>query len=450
MSKRLPVLVAALSCAVLTAGILSRDTGGRSEPEGKVPSVKAVNYAEHIAPILNKHCVECHRPGEVAPFSLVGYENAKKRSAIVAVITETKRMPPWKAVHGFGEFEDENRLTPEQIQTLANWEKAGAPRGDKAKEPAPPKFSSEWPHGEPDMIASASKPFQLGAEGEDLYRNFVVKTDFKETKWVSAIAVRPSNPKVVHHVIAFIDEKGQAVKREAVTKDGQEGYSSQGGGVGFAPDGSFGGWAPGVRSKMSTGDVAFELKPGAAIVMQVHYHKSGKPETDQTKLGLYFAKKAPAKVLKLAWLANPLIRLKPGEKNQKVQLRVPIPVDVTVYGVMPHMHMLGRSMKAVVEMPDGSTKPLIYVDDWDFNWQLTYAFKQPVKVPKGSKIFIEGFYDNSSDNPNNPNDPPKMVTWGEQTADEMFLFVAAYTVDNANEEFNDRAALIKALFGGGN
>ena len=448
MANSFSLFVPLTAAAAASIALLASPQPDRDGPDTHGRDARATTYATDIAPILDKNCVSCHRPGQVAPFSLIGYDNAKKWASTIVAVTKTKRMPPWKAVQGFGEFLDENRLSNEQIEAISNWEKAGMPRGDKALEPKPRTFSSEWAIGAPDLIVSANKPFKIGAEGNDVYRNFVIPTNFKETRWVSGIDVRPGNPKVVHHVIAFLDDKDRAKRQEDNTKDGQEGYSSWGGGVGFEPDGSFGGWAPGVRARKSNGETAFELKPGTTIVMQVHYHKSGKPEEDQTKLGLYFAKEKPKQVLKLAWLANPLFKLKAGEKDQKVELNITLPADITLHGVMPHMHMLGRSMKATATLPDGKLVPLIYIDDWDFNWQLTYAYKQPIRLPKGTKIYIEAVYDNSAENPRNPHSPPKQITWGEQTTDEMMLFVAAYSTDD-NKGFDDRAALIKALFGKG-
>jgi mono/diheme cytochrome c family protein len=436
MVRQLLFLVPAMGAILLAAPAIA--------PADPQPPKKKITYADQVAGILNKHCVECHRPGEVAPFSLVGYENAKRWASMISLIAGQRKMPPWKAVPGHGEFRDENRLTDEQIATLKAWSDAGAPRGNPAAEPKPPVFPKGWRLGEPDLIVSADKPFELGAEGDDVYRNFVVKTDFKETRWVRAIDVKPGNTKVVHHVIAFLDENGRAVELQEKNKDGQPGYGSWGGGVGFMPNGSLGGWAPGVTAKATDDDAAFELKPGTSIVLQVHYHKSGKPETDQTRVGVYFSKKPPKKVLHLAWLANPLLRLRAGEKHNVVKLDMTVPEDVTIHGVMPHMHQLGRSMKASLELPDGTTKPLIFVDDWDFNWQLQYVYKNPVFVPKGSKVHIEAVYDNSADNPRNPNSPPKMVTWGEQTSDEMLLLVVAYTT-KTNKAFDDRAALIKSL-----
>lgn len=393
---------------------------------GNAPAKPVVTYADHVANILNTRCLECHRPGEVAPFSLVGYENAKKWSQNILRATEAKRMPPWKAVPGFGEFAGENRLTEAELQTLRDWVDAGAPRGDADKEPTPPKFPEGWRLGEPDLTLKNEKPFNLEADGADVYRNFVFKTNFAEPRYVTAMDVRPGNKKVVHHVIAFVDVSGRAEKLEADTHDGQAGYTTFGG-PGFAPDTSFGGWAPGYRANPADPGMGFLLKPGATVVVQVHYHKSGKPEQDQTEIGLYFSKVPVTRVLELAWVAQPFLRIPAGEPAHTARLVYPIRMDATIYGVMPHMHLLGRSMKAEIEFPDGTRQPLIHVDDWDFRWQLGYQLKQPIKVPKGSKIVAEAVFDNSASNPHQPNNPPKDVRWGEDTTDEMFLLVVPFT-----------------------
>jgi thiol-disulfide isomerase/thioredoxin len=387
------------------------------------PSVAKVNFAEHVAPILYRACTTCHRPGEVAPFPLTNYEEARKWADNIAAVTKRRSMPPWKAVPGFGDFHGENRLSDLEIATLQNWALAKAPRGDAAKEPKTPTFPKGWALGEPDLVLQPSKTFKLPAEGRDIYRHFVLKTNLKEPVWVTGIDAKPGNRTVVHHVIAFLDGKGRAAKLDGREKDGQEGYNAFGA-PGFIPDGALGGWAPGSQPISLPKGVGFRLDPGVDVVLQVHYHLSGKEEVDQTKLGLYFSKAPVQREVRIQWLANPLFRLKAGDANAVVKLTVPIFQDQICYGVMPHMHMLGKSMKAEAELPDGTRKPLIWVQDWDFNWQFTYAFKEPVRLPRGSKVHIEAMYDNSANNPNNPNDPPKDITWGEETTDEMFLLVA--------------------------
>lgn len=433
------VLGAAALTAVVFGAVSNRpiEKVGKSEAptsDARLTDVKskkrAVNYATDVAPILNRRCVACHRPGEVAPFSLVGYDNAKKWSHMTANVTGKRVMPPWKAVEGFGEFQDENRLTADEIDILKQWDEQNAPRGNKKQEPAAPKFpSGEWTLGQPDVVLSPSKPFKVGAEGPDLYRNFVLRNDSDKPIWVNAMDVRPGNKKIVHHVITFLDRAQSGRKLEAQANDGQEGYTSDGGGVGFLPSGSLGGWAPGIRARYAPKGTAFRVAPGTDYIVQVHYHRSGKPEEDMTKVGLYLTKEPVEKELNLQWMLHLALNIPPGEKEYKIRREYTVPADATLYGVMPHMHLLGKSMKAWLEFPDGTKKPLVHVDDWDFNWQLQYAFKEPIKVPKGTKEIVEAVYDNSADNPRNPNSPPKRVTWGEETTDEMFLLIAVYTRD---------------------
>ncbi|MDQ2987165.1 MAG: ascorbate-dependent monooxygenase [Armatimonadota bacterium] len=405
------------------AGIMVGSMAPRAEVKGEP------TFATDIAPLIFEKCTPCHRQGQVAPFSLLSYEDAKSRATTIARVVEKRFMPPWKAVSGYGSFKHENRLTDGQIRSIRAWADAGAPRGDASKEPKPPAFSTEWALGKPDLVLSAEKDYKLSPEGEDVYRNFVIKTNYSESKWIRAIDVAPGNRKVVHHVIAFLDGADRAKALEAKAGDGQPGYESSGGGVGFMPDGALGGWAPGLQPFETPKGTAFELKPGTTIVLQVHYHKSGKEETDRTKLAVYLAGEKIEREMRLAWIANPFFRLQPGNAAQPVNMAFTLPYDVTAYGAMPHMHLLGRSMKAWVEMPDGKEIPLVHIDGWDFNWQLTYEFLQPLKLPAGATIRATSIYDNSKDNINNPNSPPKLVRWGEQTTDEMALLIVSYTRD---------------------
>lgn len=421
---------AALSlCAAFSLGGLVRD----GSSVGKSPT-----YAGEVASILNKNCVSCHRPGEVAPFSLIGYENARKHADTIVAATSSRIMPPWKAMPGHGEFLDEKRLTTVQIETLKNWAANGTPRGDAAKEPKTPTFASGWSLGEPDLVLSPKTTINLSPEGPDEYRNFVLDNTSKETRYVRAIDCKPGNRKIVHHVAVYIDESGMAARREASDKDGQEGYTTFGG-PGFNPTGILGIWAPGYNARRTAPGTAFELKPGATMVMQVHYHRNGKDEKDKSKLGIYYAKSKPAKVARYGIFVDPTLNIPAGEPNFKLTRSFELTAETTLYGIMPHMHLLGKEMKVRAELPDGKKVPLIYIADWDFNWQMQYEFKKPIVLPAGTKIVVEARYDNSADNPRNPNSPPKPMRFGEQTTDEMFVlvFTQTSTLDRPFFEFGD-------------
>ncbi len=423
-------LVLLLPLAALGLVAARADEPKKAVAKAPAKAVAKPTYANDVAPIVNRACVSCHQAGEVAPFSLTGYENALKWKDMVAGVTKTRQMPPWKAAPGYGEFQHENRLSDEEIQTLANWAATGAPRGDRKREPALPKPPiGGWTLGKPDLVFQGKAEYRLDAEGPDVYRNFVVRNPSSEALWVRAMDVHPSNKKIVHHVIVYVDGGHQGQKLSDATKDGQDGYVSSGGGVGFLPTGALGGWAPGLRPYETPQGQAMKVPAGADLVIQVHYHKSGKPEKDLTNVGLYLAKEPIEKEVRLAWIANFGIDIPPNDKAYAAHKEFTIRQDMTLHSLMPHMHLLGRSMRAKAVTPDGQEIPLIDVPNWDFNWQLNYALKRPLALPKGSKILVDAVYDNSTDNPSNPSNPPRRVGWGEETTDEMFLLIAAYTVD---------------------
>lgn len=427
----------ALTCAaVVSVSLLlhspARAEGNAPKPDApkhkEVPRAKrVVTYAKDIAPILYQNCASCHRAGEIGPFALMSYADAKKRAAQLASVTESRFMPPWHA-ESHGEFRDERKLTPEQIATIKEWVAAGSPQGSAAALPPPPKFPQGWSLGQPDLVLEPSKSYTLAAEGGDVYRCFVIPGGQTEDRYVSAMEVRPGNAKVVHHVIAYLDVSGKAKQKEAQNTDGQPGYTSYGG-IGTAPAGTLGGWAPGNLPRFLPDGVGTLLPKGADIVLQVHYHRSGKPETDQTRMGIYFCKKPVEKRLRILPVAG-LLAIPAGDANYTVQgFPMNIPSDATILGVMPHMHLLGKEMTVTATLPDSTTKTLVHVPNYDFNWQTTYMYKEPVKVAQGTRLGLTAHYDNSTSNPRNPNSPPKKVGWGEQTTDEMCLAFVYYTLD---------------------
>lgn len=388
---------------------------------------QTVTYAKDIAPILYQNCTTCHRAGEAAPLTLASYADAKKRAAQIAIVTNSRQMPPWKA-DSHGEFQDERRLTDAQIAQLKRWADSGAPEGNPQQTPPVPHFPAGWALGQPDLIVTPSEAYTVAAEGRDVYRCYVIPTHFAEDRYVSTLDVHPGNRAVVHHTIAYVDTSGAARQKEDATHDGSPGYPEFGG-LGFLPAGMLGGWAPGSLPHPLPTDTGILLPKGADIVLEVHYHKDGKPETDRTQVALYFNKGQVARPVHLFPLVNTGLRLPPGDKDCVVKASLPVVINTTLLTIFPHMHVLGRQMTVTATLPDGTQKMLVDVPDWDFNWQGFYAYKQPVHLPAGSRINLVAHYDNSADNPRNPSSPPKEVKWGEQTTDEMCLCYLGFTVD---------------------
>ena len=400
---------------------------------------KAPTFSAAIAPILYANCVTCHRPGEAAPFPLISYEDVAKRAKLIVKVTGSRYMPPWHAAHGFGDFADERRLTDDQIDVFGRWLKAGMPRGDLSKLPALPQFADGWQLGKPDLILEMPAAFNVPAEGPDIYRNFVLPTGLSDDKWIRAVEFRPSARKVVHHAL-FSYIRGGAVNAVA-NADGQPGFR---GGMplalipGFAPAGELGGWAVGTTPRFLPEGLARPIAKGSDLILQLHFHPTGKPETEKSVVGLYFSSTPPERRLMtpsipgfFGLLAG--IDIPPGEKAFTIKGVYTVPADMRVLSVTAHAHYLGKDIKATATKPDGSIEPLLWIQDWDFTWQDRYDYKTPVFLPKGTRIDATITYDNSADNPHNPCNPPRRVRWGIQSFDEMgavgFLMVAANKED---------------------
>lgn len=416
------------------------------------PSVRAeeITYTRHVAPILNKHCAGCHRPGEVGPFSLLSYTDVARRADFLKEITGSRRMPPWKPEPGFGEFLDERRMTDAEIKTIAQWADSGAKQGDPKDLPPLPKFVDGWQLGEPDLIVKMTEPFKLDATGKDVQQCFVIPIPLEVGKFVSAVEFRPGNRKIVHHAIFYLDSTGVARKKDEAEKG--PGYHSFGG-PGFVPTGGLGAWAPGSTPRHLPDDVGKFLKKGSDLVMQIHYHPNGKENTDQSSLGIYFSKKPVERLVAGIGLRSVLFVIPPGDKRYKLTADSdPLPCDAEVYGIGPHMHLIGREMKVVAVTPDKKEIPMIWIKDWDFNWQGGYAYKEPLKLPKGTVLKMEAYYDNSKDNPFQPSNPPIPVTWGEQTTNEMCLCGVQMLVkdrEDLNKIASMRGARLGIILGGG-
>jgi peroxiredoxin len=391
-----------------------------------------INYTKHVAPIIQQQCQTCHRPGEVGPFSLMTYKQAVNWAKDIKDYTQRREMPPWKVAEGSA-FKNERKMSEKDIETLAKWVDAGCPQGDPKDAPPPVQFTSGWQLGEPDLVLSADADFQLGASGRDLFRCFVLPTNLTEDKYIRAIEVRPSNARVVHHTLNFIDTAGRARKLEQTEKDRVKkegemdlgpGYSMSMG-IGFLPSGAIGGWAPGQLPYVLPKDSYWSLPKGSDVVVQVHYHRNGRVEKDRTQIGIYFAKEKPAKRLESLVLPGRFLFVPVGN-DFVVKGNIVVDQDCDLHTVMPHMHMLGKSIKVTMTPPDGQPSTLINIKEWDYNWQETYFFKETIPVKAGTKFDVEAHFDNSAANPKNPNNPPKTVPFGEQTTNEMcFVFFSA-------------------------
>jgi hypothetical protein len=378
-------------------------------------------FAKDVAPILQKNCQQCHRPGQVGPFSLVAYDQARKRAGDIAAQVVDRKMPPWKPDPKVGPaFKHSKALSEDEIATLSAWAEAGAPEGDRSDLPTPPVYRDGWALGDPDLVLEASEDFAIPAGGKDIYRCFVIPTNLPDDKYISAIEYRAGNAKVVHHILTYVDTAGQARKRDEA--DPGLGYSCSFG-PGIEIHGDLGGWAPGNEPAFLPEGVGRILPSKADVVMQVHYHPSGKPETDRTRIGIYFAKKPIKQLLHWNAVGNFGLYLPAKSSNVEVEAgwKIPefgwkVPVDVTALAVTPHMHLLGQDITMSVTFPDGKDLDLIKIGDWDFNWQNTYYFEKPIELPKGSLVKVRAHFNNPS---------AKVVKWGEGTNDEMCIgFIA--------------------------
>jgi hypothetical protein len=456
-----------------------------SEPASETKSnteAEPITFAKQVAPIIYEKCSICHRPGQVGPFSLIAFDDVKKRAGTIKAVVEKGYMPPWKASNHNVEFSNDRRLTDDQKKTLLDWINADCPSGDLQKAPPPPDFPDGWTLGQPDLVVKMEAGFDIPADGPDIYRSFVFKLDLDEDKWVKAIELRPSARSAVHHALFFLDSSGNARKLDA--KDGQAGIagmgflsdfggsegaglvtqasgilnrlkanrksdtglSSEEGRIDASLDRGLGGYVPGAMPSLLPGDLALPLPKGADIVMQTHFHPTGKPEREQAELALYFAKAPPKKRLvqiqvpaMFGFGAN--INIPPEEDNYRVEDSFTLPIDVEAISVGGHAHYICKSMKMVATKPDGDEVVLLEIDEWDLDWQDRYLYATAIPLPAGTKVHSMIVYDNSSQNPENPYSPPRQIRWGRQSNDEMGSISLAVVASDESENPQLRKAV---------
>ncbi|HEX4997741.1 MAG TPA: hypothetical protein VFY29_05925 [Terriglobia bacterium] len=424
-----------------------------------------VTFSEHIAPIVYKNCTTCHHTGEAVPFTLMNYDEVKRHGKTIAAVTERRYMPPWHGASEMGHFRDERGLNDNEIRLIRAWVDDGMPSGDLAKAPAAPQYTDGWRLGTPDLVVRMERPFEVPASGPDVFRNFAIKLNLKETKWVRAIDFRPS-ARVSHHALFFLDQTGEAIRLQSQEKEsGFSGMSFLGGRglealltrANASPNedtssqnlwGGLGGWAVGAIAHPLPDGLARPLAAGTDLVLQMHFHPTGKVEREQATVAFYFADKPPVKTLSAVQMP-PLfgalagINLAPGVKDFAIRDTFTVPVDVDVISMGAHAHYLATHMTLRATLPGRATRVLASVPKWDFNWQERYTYTEPIRLPKGTRLEVEIEYDNSVDNPNNPRNPPQQVWWGQQSFDEMGAMTLELVAANEEDLPEFRTAVLQ-------
>jgi hypothetical protein len=397
-----------------------------------------VTFHKDVQPILQNHCQECHRPGQVAPMSLLTYQQARPWAKSIRQAVATKKMPPWFADPHEGKFSNDRSLSQSNIDTLVAWVDAGAPEGNPKDAPAPREWAEGgWNAGKPDLVVEAPVPFQVPAKGEIPYQWVIVPTNLKEDKWVVSAEVMPGDRSVIHHIVLSIREPGNpwmADKKPGEYFGGTLAIE-RGGKLAGSPEtmgGYFAQYEPGSIVPPANPHVATLLKAGSDIVFQIHYTPNGKATTDQTKVGFIFSDRPPDMKFVNVTAINPTFVIPPGADNYKIEASATVNFDGELVSIYPHAHLRGKAYEFRAVYPTGEEETLLKCA-YNFNWQLTYILDKPKPMPKGTKIFVTAWYDNSANNPFNP-DPTKAVRWGEQSWEEMMISTAVFKVPNKPTE----------------
>ena len=417
--KRIAIpLLLASGLSLLTAARPVAAAPATPPAAAKSAAGETITFNKHIAAIVWSNCVKCHRPGEVAPFSLTSYGDVAKRAELIVEVTARHAMPPWKPVAGLREFSNGRRLTDDELGLIRSWAKAGAPEGDARDLPPLPKFTDGWQLGPPDAIVEMPEAAEIPADGRDIYLNVLLPLKVPTGKFIRAVEFHPGNKRVVHHAVLFYDTSGESRKRD----EAEQGLGFRAGTPpGKLLPGTLPIWTPGRNPLPLADGFAMAWPDKAELVLNLHLHPSGKPETERSTVGVYFTDKPPTKSFVDFMMIDKKIDIAPGDKSFKTHAERMVPVDLDLHSIFPHMHIIGKEMKLAAEYPDGKKETLFLIDDWDFNWQDAYEFAKPIRLPRGTKLTLDGIHDNSSDNPQNPSSPPIRVRWGEQTLDEMSL-----------------------------
>ena len=400
----------------------------------KIPAHKGITYTKHVAPILQKRCQVCHCPEQAAPFALMTYEDAVKHARMLKEVTTQRRMPPWHADPRHGKFVNARRLTDKEIETLASWVDAGTPRGDDKDMPKPIKRVTGWSMGKPELVLEMPQEFEVPADGVLPYKHFTIDPGFKEDMWVEKAEARPGASSVVHHLVVYI------------LKPGQEQPFDNEGNMNILV-----GWAPGDLALACPSETGLCIPKGSKLMFELHYTPNGTAIKDRSKIGIIFHKKKPKYELLMNSFLNESIRIPPRDPHYRADATMRFRADARILSFVPHMHWRGKDYFYELIYPDGRKRTLLSVPRWDFNWQAAYVFAEPIKVPKGSRLHAIAHWDNSRNNPYNP-DPNKEVRFGLQTWEEMMVGWCVYTWEDpdtpaklAHEKVNPAEKLFDRL-----
>jgi hypothetical protein len=383
-------------------------------------------FTRDVAPILYANCVTCHRPGEIAPMSLVTYQEVRPWARAISKKIEDGVMPPWHADAPSATFSNERTLTTAEKTTISRWATAGAPEGDPKDLTPAPTFAQGWGIGTPDAIFEMPEDYPVPARGTIEYEHFYIPTNFTEAKWLKAIEARPGNRALVHHILVFYEAPPDGPQvTPAIQPNREHSRIERRRSTGNRPPRDTGfpsrllaTYAPGTDAQVFPAGTALRLAPGGVLHLQVHYTANGTAGTDRSRVGLIFAKEPPAEEMRAGQFINAQFTIPPGTVDHDITTDVTFLQDAMVRGLFPHTHMRGKRWSYTLELPDGTKRTLLSVPKYDFNWQTYYMFREPIAVPKGARIVSTAWYDNSAANKSNP-DPTIAVKWGDQTWEEM-------------------------------
>jgi len=439
---RRPVALVAAICIWLATGLV---VVGDAAPQTPPAREAAPTFSRDVAPIFYAKCVSCHRPGEVAPMSLITFTDVRPWAGAIREKVTTRVMPPWHADRQYGTFRNDLSLTQREIDTIAAWAGAGAREGNPADLPALPTFPEGWQIGKPDMVFEMLADYKVPAAGTVEYQYFEVPTNFSEDRWMQAGEVRAGDRAHVHHIIVYVREPGTSARPTVVAvrpilsagqtpvappaprpaaAEARTRTAPPGGG-----DAMLVNWAVGEDAPVYQPGTAKRIPAGSTLIFQVHYTTNGTPGADRSKLGLIFAKEPPSREIRTGVIANPLFAIPPGASDHEVQAEATFSDDVRVWTMHPHMHLRGKDMTYTAVYPDGRSQVVLRVPKFDFGWQTDYWLSEPLALPKGSTLHVRAHFDNSAANRSNP-DPGATVRWGDQTWEEMMIGFFTYTVES--------------------